>query len=322
MTGLRSIVVATLALWLAACATLSPAQREQAAGVAAQARASTVDCDAADACAQPSPLRRLAGEAFATSTPEAPRHYALILDHGPDALLARINLIRSATTAIDLQTYIFDEDDAGRLVIDELLAAARRGVRVRLLLDQLAALEKVETLAALAGAHANFEVRVYNPVLGRARISYPQYALAAACCWRRLNQRMHSKALLIDGSGHVLARASAPLTTSYPHPGWAEQSAADIWASVQAVIARIVADALRGLAYADTALPVGHGEAMLLITVLACFLGGIDPFGGHGRVVPVVLALIILQVLSSGLNLIGANQHLAEDHPLLSKQPL
>ncbi|WP_022706232.1 ABC transporter permease [Paracoccus zeaxanthinifaciens] len=56
---------------------------------------------------------------------------------------------------------------------------------------------------------------------------------------------------------------------------------------------------------------VGHGEAMLLITVLACFLGGVDPFGGHGRVAPVVIALVILQVLSSGLNLIGANQHLS-----------
>jgi simple sugar transport system permease protein len=56
---------------------------------------------------------------------------------------------------------------------------------------------------------------------------------------------------------------------------------------------------------------VGHGEAMLLITVLACFLGGIDPFGGHGRVTPVIIALVILQVLSSGLNLVGANQHLA-----------
>jgi phosphatidylserine/phosphatidylglycerophosphate/cardiolipin synthase-like enzyme len=168
--------------------------------VAAQARATAIDCAAADACAQPSPLRRLAGEAFATSTPEAPRHYALILDNGPDALLARVNLLRSATTAIDLQTYIFDEDDAGRLVIDELLAAARRGVRVRVLIDQLAALEKVETLAALAGAHANLAVRLYNPVLGRARISYPQYALAAACCWRRLNQRMHTKLLLVDGA--------------------------------------------------------------------------------------------------------------------------
>ncbi|MGB8814250.1 MAG: ABC transporter permease [Paracoccaceae bacterium] len=56
---------------------------------------------------------------------------------------------------------------------------------------------------------------------------------------------------------------------------------------------------------------VGHGEALLLITVLACFLGGVDPFGGFGRVVPVVIALVILQVLSSGLNLLGANQHLS-----------
>ena len=56
---------------------------------------------------------------------------------------------------------------------------------------------------------------------------------------------------------------------------------------------------------------VGHGEALLLVTVLACFLGGVDPFGGFGRVVPVVMALIILQVLSSGLNLLGANQHLS-----------
>jgi simple sugar transport system permease protein len=56
---------------------------------------------------------------------------------------------------------------------------------------------------------------------------------------------------------------------------------------------------------------VGHGEALLLVTVLACFLGGVDPFGGFGRVLPVVIALMILQALSSGLNLIGANQHLS-----------
>ncbi|MDP2572615.1 ABC transporter permease [Vibrio penaeicida] len=56
---------------------------------------------------------------------------------------------------------------------------------------------------------------------------------------------------------------------------------------------------------------VGHGESYLLITVLACFLGGVDPFGGFGRVVSVLLALVILQALSSGLNLIGINQHFA-----------
>ncbi len=56
---------------------------------------------------------------------------------------------------------------------------------------------------------------------------------------------------------------------------------------------------------------VGHGEALLLITVLACFLGGVDPFGGFGRVLPVFLALAILQILSSALNLLNANQHLS-----------
>ena len=53
------------------------------------------------------------------------------------------------------------------------------------------------------------------------------------------------------------------------------------------------------------------GESYLLITVLACFLGGVNPFGGFGKVVSVFLALIVLQVLSSGLNLMGASQHLA-----------
>lgn len=56
---------------------------------------------------------------------------------------------------------------------------------------------------------------------------------------------------------------------------------------------------------------VGHGEALILVTVLACFLGGVDPFGGFGKVLPVFLALVILQVLSSGLNLLGASQHLS-----------
>lgn len=191
-------LVALLALTLSACASLSPAQRDRATAIVVAARSAQIDCQAADACAQPSPLYDLSRRALAESTPERPRHYALILDRGPDALLARINLIRGATRSLDLQTYIFDEDDAGKLVLDELLAAARRGVRVRLLLDQLAALRHIDTLAGLQGAHVNLQVKLYNPVLHRARISYPQYVLAAACCWRRLNQRMHTKLLLAD----------------------------------------------------------------------------------------------------------------------------
>ncbi len=196
---LSALPTLLLALSCGGCATLSSAQHGRVAQIIEAARSTTIDCAKPDACAQPSSLRELGSRAFADSSPEAPRHYALILDYGQDAMLARLSLIRAATGAIDLQTYIFDEDDAGHLFLDELLAAARRGVRVRVLIDQLSALKRVDTLAALAGAHANFEIRIYNPVLGRARISYPQYVLAAACCWRKLNQRMHSKLLLVDG---------------------------------------------------------------------------------------------------------------------------
>ena len=56
---------------------------------------------------------------------------------------------------------------------------------------------------------------------------------------------------------------------------------------------------------------VGHGDSYLLITVLTCFLGRVDPFGGFGRVLPLAIALIILQVIASGLNQLGASQHLA-----------
>jgi cardiolipin synthase C len=193
---------AVLAMLLAAsgCATLSSVQGERASAIAAQARSTEVDCDRADACARPSPLRELGGRAFAQSQPQAPRHYALILDGGQDAMLARLDLIRSATTRIDLQTYIFDQDDAGHLFLDELLAAAQRGVRVRVLIDQLSALEKVDTLAALAGAHQNFDLRVYNPTFGRARPNYLHYAASVLCCFRRFNQRMHNKLLMVDGA--------------------------------------------------------------------------------------------------------------------------
>ncbi|GAB6195618.1 phospholipase D family protein [Lysobacter xanthus] len=194
------LAAAAFACLLAGCAGLNPRQTAAVDAVVEAARPAVVECARPDACARPSALHALAGQAFAESAPDAPRHYTLLLDRGSDALLARIDLIRSATTSIDLQTYIFDEDDAGRFVLDELIAAARRGVRVRVLMDQLSALKRVDSLAALAGVHANFQARVYNPVLGKARLTYPDYVLASACCWRRLNKRMHTKLLLVDGA--------------------------------------------------------------------------------------------------------------------------
>ncbi|ADV25944.1 phospholipase D/Transphosphatidylase [Pseudoxanthomonas suwonensis 11-1] len=198
---MRLLLAAALAVSASACSTLGPQQRDQAAALAVAARDASLDCERADRCAEPSPLRDLAGEAFAetASAPDGqPRHRALILDGGGDALLARINLMRSATRRIDLQTYIFDKDDSARLVIDELLAAARRGVKVRVLIDQLSAIADVEILAALAGAHENLQLRIYNPTFGLAKPNYLHYAASVVCCFRRFNQRMHNKLLVID----------------------------------------------------------------------------------------------------------------------------
>ena len=195
---LRILLLGLLAP-LAACSSLTAVQREQAVAVAASARSQVVECQAADRCAAPSPLRALAGQAFAETAAEGqPRHYALLLDEGGDALLARLNLIRSATRRIDLQTYIFDKDDSARLVLDELVAAARRGVQVRLLIDQLSAIADLEILAALAGSHENLRLRIYNPTFGRAKPNYLHYAASVVCCFRRFNQRMHNKLLVVD----------------------------------------------------------------------------------------------------------------------------
>ncbi len=194
---LRLLVLATLLLG-SGCASLSNAERERAAGIAVQARSTVVDCDQPDRCALDSPLRALGGRAFAESHAGQPRHYATILDEGEVSLVARLNLIRSATRSIDLQTYIFDKDDSARLVLDELQAAARRGVKVRVLIDQLSAISDLEILGALSGSHANFELRVYNPTFGKARLNYFDYAASVVCCFRRFNQRMHNKLLVVD----------------------------------------------------------------------------------------------------------------------------
>lgn len=200
MNLLLRLLLLGSALLAGGCASLSPQQRERAQGIAVAARSTALDCDRADRCALDSPLRALGAQAMADSAAAgAPRHYATLLDEGELSLVARLNLIRSASRSIDLQTYIFDTDDSARMIIDALLDAARRGVRVRVLIDQLSAISDLQTLGALSGAHANFELRIYNPAFGKAKLNYFDYAGSVLCCFRRFNQRMHNKLLVVDG---------------------------------------------------------------------------------------------------------------------------
>ncbi len=162
-------------------------------------RDTRLSCALPDHCARPSALRELGEVALAESTPAAPRHRVLLLENGQDALLARVNLIRAARERIEVQSYIYAEDDAGFMVLQELLAAARRGVRVRVLLDQLFSVDDVELVSELARAHANFELRLFNPTFGKARTGKLDFVAGILCCFTRFNQRMHNKLLLVDG---------------------------------------------------------------------------------------------------------------------------
>lgn len=109
-----------------------------------------------------------------------------------DAFAARVLLARSAERTIDAQYYIWHADDVGYLLFEALSQAADRGVRVRLLLDDLNTRGLDPTIAAL-DAHPNIEVRLYNPLAQRA-----VRLLNFVTDFQRVNRRMHNKSFTVD----------------------------------------------------------------------------------------------------------------------------
>lgn len=192
------IAVALAALTASAGCTLSRERVRRADATILAQQDYAVSCPATDRCAADSPYRGLYARAVEATASGKPAHYANLLDTGADSLALRVHLIRSARRSIDLQTFIFAEDDAGYLVLDELIKAARRGVRVRVLADQLFSIDDDTLLARLARAHANFELRLYNPAFDKAATPPLEFAANLLCCFFRFNQRMHNKLLLID----------------------------------------------------------------------------------------------------------------------------
>jgi len=146
-----------------------------------------------DRCAKPSPVLEL-GRA---NTLEG-RHHITLVEYGEDALKLRIHMIRAAQRYIDFQNFILRRDDTGELILNELLDAARRGVKVRLLLDQMFSFSDVEYLVLLTMEHSNFEIRFYNPSFYKAKMAKHDWISGLACCFRRVNQRMHNKLLVVD----------------------------------------------------------------------------------------------------------------------------
>lgn len=116
------------------------------------------------------------------------------LADGMDALGARLRLLESAQSSVDIQYFLMKNDAAGGLFAAALLRAADRGVRVRFLLDDVFTTADDRTLISL-DMHENIEVRLYNPV-ARGGIFYLNFLAD----FKRANRRMHNKSFTVDNS--------------------------------------------------------------------------------------------------------------------------
>jgi putative cardiolipin synthase len=118
--------------------------------------------------------------------------------NGVEAMVARMMLADAATRSLDVQYYIWRDDLTGRLFADALLRAADRGVRVRILLDDVGTKANDKHLLAL-DSHPNIEIRLFNPVASRAFRGWGMLT-----DFSRVNRRMHNKSFVADNQRAVL----------------------------------------------------------------------------------------------------------------------
>ena len=116
-----------------------------------------------------------------------------------DAFAARLFLIDNATTSLDVQYYVYEDDRIGKVFTAHLFKAAQRGVKVRILVDDMITSGRDEEWEKLA-LHPNIKLRLFNP--NRLRTSFRNIALLLDV--NRLGRRMHNKALISDGAAAII----------------------------------------------------------------------------------------------------------------------
>lgn len=128
----------------------------------------------------------------------APKNGVIELPGGRDAFAARVVLVREAQKSIDTQYYMWHQDTVGRLLVYELIKAADRGVRVRLLIDDMYGSDGQDTWLAM-DRHPNIEVRLFAPY-SRSQPKYLQFITR----FRDVNARMHTKTFTADNQATIV----------------------------------------------------------------------------------------------------------------------
>ena len=122
-----------------------------------------------------------------------------LLSDSREAFRARYALAARAEHTIDLQYYLWKSDTTGRLLLNRVMEEADRGVRVRILIDDIYHTGRDELYADVA-AHPNVEIRIFNPIGNRGFMRNFGFVMGA----KRYNHRMHNKIFLIDGAAAIL----------------------------------------------------------------------------------------------------------------------
>ena len=135
------------------------------------------------------------GRLFEAAAAEHPGESGVLyMRYGNKALVARLALADLAERSLDLQYFIWDADTSGHLLADRVIRAADRGVRVRVLLDDLSIVDRDTAIAQLS-AHPNIDIRAFNPF--RARGSRLRDFLTDPS---RANRRSHNKVMIVDNA--------------------------------------------------------------------------------------------------------------------------
>ena len=121
--------------------------------------------------------------------------WGYVLEHGEEAIFSRAWLTEHSSQTVDIQYFIFSMDNVGLIALDYLIQAADRGVKIRMLVDDIM-LDVALADVALLNAHPNITIRIYNPTEGNGAL---QKIAHIAGDFKGFNQRMHNKAFIVDG---------------------------------------------------------------------------------------------------------------------------
>lgn len=121
----------------------------------------------------------------------------LVLEDGGKSLVTRAWLTEYAEETIDIQYFIFSTDNVGLIACDYLIRAADRGVKIRILLDDIMVDAGIQDILTV-DSHENISIKIYNPGVNLGKSIYSKLKKFSTD-FRSANQRMHNKTFIVDG---------------------------------------------------------------------------------------------------------------------------